>query len=481
MSTVLKISPVTRIEGHLDVEVTVESVGGEDQVIDARVGSPMFRGFEIILQGRDPRDAVHYTQRVCGVCPVSHGMAASLALEQAYRVVPPANGRILRNLTLGANYLQSHVLHFYHLAALDFIDTSGHLDMSPWAPRLPASDLLTGDVAKGLIDHYVQALAIRRKAHQMGAIFAGRMPSTASFVCGGATVAPTADQVDQFRGLLDEITAFIDDVYLPDVGALAALFPAYATVGRGSGNLLSFGVFDLDATGDSKLLARGRSANGVDADVLHDRVREYVAHSWYAPGSTNRAPSVGLTEPMPEKEGAYSWLKAPRYEEEVHEVGPLARMWVNGDYREGISVIDRHAARALEARKVAGAMQGWLDEVVPGGPVFQYADTPVEAVGVGMTEAPRGALGHWVEISDQLISRYQLVTPTGWNASPRDDAGRPGAMEQALVGTPVADFTSPVEPLRVIHSFDPCVACSVHLLRPGDAARRHAVHVEAGP
>jgi hydrogenase large subunit len=200
-----------------------------------------------------------------------------------------------------------------------------------------------------------------------------------------------------------------------------------------------------------------------------------VAHSWYAPEAGDRNPADGVTEPLPGKAGAYTWLKAPRYQDLVHEVGPLARMWVNGDYRDGISVIDRLAARARETRKVAVAMDGWLDELVPGETVYAHADTPAEATGVGLTEAPRGALGHWTQISGSKISRYQMVTPTGWNASPMDDLEQPGAIEQAITGTPVRDMQNPVEVLRVVHSFDPCVACSVHMVRPGQKTAKLTV------
>ncbi|MBN1442416.1 MAG: nickel-dependent hydrogenase large subunit [Planctomycetes bacterium] len=467
MANLLKINPITRIEGHLEVEVVVDSVGGSDEVVDARAGSPMFRGFELILAGRDPRDAVHYTQRVCGVCPVAHGMAASLALEDAFGVVPSENGRRIRNLVLGANYLQSHILHFYHLALPDFINTEGLVDMSPWKPRYSSPDLVDGETAANLLNNYVTALAMRRKAHQMGALFGGRQPSTASFVPGGATQAVTPESISRYRALLSEILTFIEDVYLPDAELLGELFPEYFSIGAGCGNLLSFGVFHLDSTGDTKLLAGGHYTGGEIGSVDPAAIMEYVAHSWYTPSSGQRNPASGLTAADPAKESAYSWLKAPRYDDAVHEVGPLARMWMSGHYDRGISVMDRNLSRAREALVVAQALGGWLDELVPGESPYAECFTPESGRGIGLTEAPRGALGHWVQISEYLIVRYQLVTPTGWNASPRDDQNQPGALEQALLGTPVRDLRNPLEVLRVVHSYDPCVACSVHMLRPG--------------
>ena len=477
MHDILNISPVTRIEGHLDVEVTVDPVGGQPQVVDAKCAGTSFRGFEKILEGRDPLDATHYTQRICGVCPISHAMAASLALESAFAMTPTDNGRISRNLVLGSNFLQSHVLHFYHLAAPDYINTTGILDMSPWTPRNTSPDMVTGATAQALVGHYVEALTIRRKAHQMGALMGGRMPGAANFAPSGATNVIKAADVTAFRTLLTEIRQFVDNVYVPDVLAVASLFSHYTQIGQGCGNLLAYGVFDLNAAGTSKLLSRGRYTDGALAALDNAQIREYVASSWYTDACTNLNPSSGQTEPDVDKAGAYSFIKAPRYQQKVHEVGPLARMWVNGDYRQGISVMDRIAARALETQKVANAMDGWLNQLVPGGPVYAAHATPASATGVGLTEAPRGALGHWLQISASKIGKYQVISPTSWNCSPRDDAGQLGAVEQALVGTPVADLASPVEVLRVIHSFDPCLSCSVHMARPGDGARRISLDI----
>jgi hydrogenase large subunit len=465
--TKIRIDPVTRIEGHLDIEVSIEYVDGFQQVIDARSSATMFRGFEIILKDRDPRDATIYTQRICGVCPVSHAMASTLNLESAFGVLPPDNGRILRNLVLGANFIMSHILHFYHLAALDYINTEGVVDMSPWIPRYITPDMVTGEAAQMLVGHYVQALEMRRKAHQMGAIFGAKLPCTSTFVPGGCTEVVTTEKTSDFSILLSELRGFIDNIYIPDVLAVAGLFPEYYEIGQGCGNLIAYGVFDLDAEGSSKLLTRGRYTDGgIIYDVNPAEITEFVKFSRYTPESGNLPPEYGETEPQIDKPDAYSWIKSPRYLDIVHEAGPLARMWVNGDYSNGISVLDRIAARALECKKVANAMVGWLDELVVDAPVYEYSEIPDVATGVGMTEAPRGALGHWIEISNSKISRYQVITPTAWNASPRDDFGKRGPIEEALIGTPVEDIEQPIEVLRVIHSFDPCIACAVHLIRP---------------
>jgi hydrogenase large subunit len=478
MPTKITIDPVTRIEGHLKIEVTVDTVDGVQKVTDAKSSGEMFRGFEQMLVGRDPLDATHYTQRICGVCPISHGMASSTNLESAFALTPPANGRIMRNLVLGANFVQSHILHFYHLAALDYINTSGILDMAPWSPRYVTADMVSGATASALVGHYVTALEMRRKAHQMGAIFGGKLPCSPTFVAGGCTETPTTTKISDFRTLLTTLRNFINGTYLPDVLAVAGAFPQYYSIGHGCGNLLAYGVFDLDSSGSSKLLARGRYTDGSLQTVDPTQITEYVKYSRYS-SATNLNPASGVTRSSQSKKGAYSWIKAPRYLNKVHEAGPLARMWVNGDYQNGISVLDRIAARAYEAKKVADAMDGWLNQLTVGGTGYTYKAKPVSATAFGLTEAPRGALGHWMTISNSKISRYQIISPTGWNASPRDDAGQLGTIEQALVGTPVKDPVQPIELLRVVHSFDPCLACSVHMVRPDSKAKPIVVDIRA--
>jgi hydrogenase large subunit len=250
---------------------------------------------------------------------------------------------------------------------------------------------------------------------------------------------------------------------------VANFYSDYRQIGRGCGNLISYGVFETNNVGTRKLLEGGINTGGTARALNIARIREHVAHSWYR-GTGARVPANGITAPLdPEtKTDAYSWLKAPRYGSDPFEAGPLARMTVAGQYSGGISVMDRHLARALEARVVARAMGDWLDQLEQNltGPVYRNYATPASATGVGLTEAPRGALGHWVNIEDGKVSNYQVITPTCWNASPMDSADVKGPMEQALIGTPVTDPNRPVEALRVIHSFDPCLSCAVHVMRP---------------
>ena len=458
--TITIMDPVTRIEGHMKVEVKIT----DNEVTDARCTGTLFRGFETLLKGRDPWDAPVITERICGVCPVSHGMAAVKALDAAAGIVPPTDGRVLRNLVLGANFIQSHILHFYLLAALDYIHGPAS---APWTPAWDVDMRIDKALEEELHNHLIQAVEARRRAHEMGAIFGGRMPSPHAYIPGGFTAVPSEDRIIEFRGHLDSLLEFTENVYKPDVLALAGIYEDYYKIGQGSENLLAYGVFDL--AGGKQLLEGGiAKVGGTTGDFNADNITESVKHSWYDNKTDPLNPSNGSTVPIDpiKKDEAYSWLKAPRYENQPFEVGALARMSVNGDYDNGVSVMDRHAARLFETLKIGEAMNNWLDELTPGANVYDGYSVPKDASGIGLTEAPRGALGHWVGIREKKIDHYQIITPTCWNASPMDSNDVKGPMEQALIGTPIEDDTKPIEALRVIHSFDPCLSCAVHIMRP---------------
>ena len=368
-SVITVMDPVTRIEGHMKVEVTINQVGGTTQVVDAKCTGTMFRGFETILTGRDPKDAAYITERICGVCPVSHGMAATLAAEAAAGMTAPANGRIIRNLVLGSNYIQSHLLHFYLLAAVDFVNAP---NSAPWTPAWNPTDTQNGQALDFRSDptldavgsHIPKAVELRRTAHQMGAIFGGKLPAPANFFAGGSSSVPNASRIAAFRSYLAVLQQFINNVYIPDVQAVANIYSDYKQIGAGSGNLLSYGVFDLNDAGTTKLLPRGTFSSGSVRTLDLTQISEHVAYSWYS-GSTARPPANGVTTPVdPDKKtNAYSWLKAPRYANAPYETGPLARMKVSNKYTGGISVMDRHLARANETKVVADAMAGWLTQL----------------------------------------------------------------------------------------------------------------------
>ena len=476
MAQITIVDPMTRIEGHMKVQVTIDTVGGKQKVTDAQCTGTQFRGFEKILAGRDTKDAPYITQRICGVCPVSHATAASMAIEHAAGVTIPNNARVLRNLVLGANFIQSHILHFYLLAALDYITPPAS---APWTPVWNV-DLMRSSTLQQIGNNFTTAVTMRRQAHEMAAIFAGRMPGLSAIQAGGFTTKPTSTMISTFTGYLNTLINFINNHYIPDVQLLSNVYADYHQVGRG-GNLIAYGVFDLDNTANpTRLMNRGVIYGSTPSTVrplATTAIIEAVTSSWYDNSTNNLNPAKGTTidvDPAT-KPAAYSWLKAPRYGTHPCEAGPLARMWVNGDYRQGISVMDRHMARAFEAQKIAGAMQGWINELSVGAPVYTPVTAPFNASGMGLTEAPRGALGHWMTTAPGTalapngatsIANYQVITPTCWNASPRDSNAMRGPIEGALLNTPVKDAAQPVEVLRVVHSFDPCMSCAVHVLRP---------------
>jgi hydrogenase large subunit len=451
------VSPVTRIEGHLKIDTVLDA---SNTVTAAKSTGALFRGFEAMLKNRDPRDAALLTQRACGVCPTPHAIASAKALENAARVVPTTSARLMRNIVLAANFMQSHILHFYQLAALDFVVGPA---MPPWTPNY-GGDLVT-DAA--VVNNYIAAIAIQRKCHKLLATFGGKMPHCSAVVAGGITDAPTVETIASSRALLAEITAFINGPYNTDVNKVAAAFPAYKNIGVGPKNFLSFGAFE-DGSGN-QLFTAGYydGATGQVSGIDPSLIVEYVSSSYYTPDCGAKNPAQGVTTPAWGKAGAYSWDKAPRYNGKVCEVGPLARMFVSGQattYGLGVSVLDRHVARLIEAKALANATAGWLNELeanVWGIHCTSYR-TPVTATGLGMVEAPRGGLAHFITIANSLVANYQIVSPTTWNASPASDTGEGGAIEQALVGTKVVNPAQPVELTRVVHSFDPCIACAVH-------------------
>lgn len=501
------IDPITRIEGHLKVEVVVD--GGE--VKEARCSGMLFRGFEKILVGRDPRDAQIITQRICGVCNHCHSTAATLCLDSAFGIADkvPDNGRLIRNLTLGFHQVQDHILHFYHLAALDYVDVTkvadyegddrvlqsikafiGRGELSPFVPRYEGDYRLPPELDRELVAHYVKALEVRRRGHEAVAILGGKVPHACTITPGGATEVPTVDKIATLLWRAKELREFVEDYYLPDVIRVAEAYSDYFEIGKGCGRYLTYGEFDLDGSSpDYATRERFFKQGSTDVTLKHqpldlDQISEYVKYSWYEDSTTGRHPFQGETAPRLGKEGGYSWIKAPRYKGEVHEVGPLARVAVGyaagdpatrkmvdsllGHFKASpdvlFSVLGRHAARALCALLIVRQLEDWVLQLKPGEPAYVEYEIPEEAQGVGIVDAARGALGHWIVIKDRKIANYQCVVPTTWNASPKDDMGNPGPMEQALLGTKVKDEENPFEIVRIVRSFDPCIACAVHLL-----------------
>ena len=566
------VDPVTRIEGHLRIEAEVD--GG--MVRDAWSSSTMFRGIELILKGRDPRDAWAFTQRICGVCTTVHAIASIRAVENAIGSSPPPNARLLRNLIIASQAVQDHVIHFYHLHALDWVDIVSALSADPartsalaesisdWPLSSPKYFAGVRDRVKGFVDrgqlgpfanaywghpayrlppeanlmavaHYLEALDWQREFIKMHAVLGGKNPHLQSFLVGGMATPVDPDSqaalnVGTVAGLKDLVAKardFVVRVYIPDLLAIAGFYKDWAGHGRGVGNYLVYGEYPDDDSAKPSLFLPGGIIRGRDLSKIEafdqNKVTEYVAHSWYQyqagdgvslhpykgetmPTYTGPTPPYKLLGVDADSAAKYSWLKSPRYDDQPMEVGPLARMLVA--YASGharvkplvdavlkalnvgpealFSTLGRVAARGIETQVLAEKMGDWVDALganmasgelrIHDNSKWEPDTWPADAMGAGFHEAPRGALGHWVSIHNGTIGNYQCVVPSTWNAGPRDAKNRRGPYEEALLGTPVADMNRPVEILRTVHSFDPCMACGVHVV---DAQRREVARVRA--
>jgi hydrogenase large subunit len=556
------VDPITRIEGHLRIEADID--GG--RIRDAYSSGTMVRGFEKILEGRDPRDAWAFTERACGVCTTVHALASVRSVENALGIAVPPNAEMIRNLMFCAQYLQDHVVHFYHLHALDWVDVVSALSADPaetsgiaqsisrW-PR--SSPKYFADVQQRIktfvesgqlgifanaywghpgyklppavnllaVAHYLEALEWQKEIVKVHAIFGGKNPHP-NYLVGGApcsidlddSMAINAERLALVGSLFDEALDFVEQVYIPDLLAVAGFYREWFSIGGGLSNYLVYGDLPTHGYDDPGgfLFPRGaildrnleevHEVSGDDAD----QVREYIAHSWYR--HDGEADDAGLhpwdgqtnldyTGPKPpydhlDTDAKYSWLKTPRWKDHPMEVGPLARLLVgfasgSTDIQEVVtealgrldapvsalfSTLGRTAARGLETRLIAHWAKDFYRELLANikngdnrtfnGERWEPETWPAEARGVGLSEAPRGALAHWIVIRDKKIANYQLVVPSTWNASPRDPQGNRSAYEASLVDTPVADADQPLEILRTVHSFDPCIACAVHLYDP---------------
>lgn len=560
MAKKIVVDPVTRIEGHLRIEAKVE----DGVITDAWSIGTMWRGIEKILQGRDPREAWYWTQRFCGVCTTVHSLASVRAVEDAVGMQVPLNAELIRNLIMGIQNVQDHVIHFYHLHALDWVDIVSALKADPgetaklaqsisdWpksskdyfatvqkrvaafagTKRLgPFANAYWGHPAYKLppeanlmaVAHYLEALDWQREVIKVQAVLGAKNPHPQTFLTGGMAVpvdpnaqnALNADKLMMIRQWLVQAMEFVEKVYIPDLLAVAPFYLEWAKYGAGVQNYLTFGDFPT-AEGQRRedywlkpgYVRKGEFPNA--AQPKAQGIAEYVTHSWYrysAGDDKGLLPWKGETEPhytgpkppypdqyVSDTDSKYSWVKAPRYEDTPFEVGPLARMVVG--YAQGhkeiketvdlvlqtlkvpasalFSTLGRTAARGIECLIMARKNVEWLDMLAAnmGKGDLRIADNerwdpsawPAEAEGVGFHEAPRGTLSHWIRIKNGQIANYQAVVPSTWNASPRDHKGQRGPYEEALIGTPIADPEKPIEILRTIHSFDPCLACAIHVL-----------------
>ena len=476
------VGPFNRVEGDLEVTLDID----DGRVAAAYVNAPLYRGFEQILAGKDPRDALVIAPRICGICSVSQSMAAAYALADAQRLAMPRNGDLATNLVLAAENVADHFTHFYLFFMPDFARAVYASD--PWYASLAQRFTATvGDAAREAIGARAQWL------HLMG-LLAGKWPHTLGLQPGGSTRPILAQeclrlllQIAGFRRFLEQVT-FGDRleaiVALDSAAALsgwADAAPPHSSdlrrflaiadalgldrLGRAGDRFMSYGSHLIDG---EHLFAPGLWYHGLQS-LDTALIGEDLSHSWMQ-GDAAHHPSRGVTLPEPDKAGAYSWCKAPRLDGAVVEVGALARQVVDGHplvrdlvAASGGNVRSRVVARLLEVARVVIAMEDWVRALVPGEPFCHTAPLPDNADGVGLVEAARGSLGHWLSVRDGRIANYQIVAPTTWNFSPRDAAGVPGALERALVGAPLRDGeTSPLAAQHIVRSFDPCMVCTVH-------------------
>jgi hydrogenase large subunit len=477
------IGPFNRVEGDLEVTLDIES----GQVRAAYVNSPMYRGFEQILAGKHPLDAMVYVPRICGICSVAQSAAAAQALAQSMGIQPPQNGRMAANLTLAAENLADHLSHFYLFFMPDFA-REGYRERAWFAVThsrfKSVSGSATGDV-----------MPVRAKFMNVMGYLAGRWPHTLALQPGGSSRPLEEAERLRLKILLAEFRMFLERTLfgdrletVADLDSEAALyawmesraqsadFPRFLNIardlglqnrGRATDQFMSYGAY---SDGEQVLFKSGVWRDGKLQALDTGAIREDVTSSWMA-GSDALAPQEGYTVPQPDKEGAYSWCKAPRLSGQVVETGALARQMVDGhplvrDFvaRHGASVTARIVARMLEFTLVLPVMESWLRQIQPGA-AFCLPTTEIgDARGVGLIEAARGSLGHWLDVRKGKIHNYQIIAPTTWNFSPRDAAGQPGALEQALVGLPAEENSdaAPLEVQHVVRSFDPCMVCTVH-------------------
>jgi hydrogenase large subunit len=569
----LVVDPITRIEGHLRIEAELDP---SNTITQAYSSGTMVRGIEIILEGRDPRDAWAFAQRACGVCTTVHSFASIRAVEDALDIRIPKAANLIRNMMIAQQYAHDHVMHFYHLHALDWVDVVSALSADPaetskiqqsisaWPNSSPGYFADVQARVQALVDsgqlgiftngywghpgyalppeidllavaHYLEALDWQAHVTKIHTIFGGKNPHP-NFVVGGVPMpidldsdtALNAERLAVISESIDQITAFVDQVYIPDLLAIAPYYLEYASLGEGLGNFLTWGEFPGTDPSDTsrflvpRTLILDRNLSDITEPDPRDMeaMKEFVTHSWYRYEEGNQVglhPWVGETVfnetgPKPpfeelDVENKYTWLKAPRWNETAVEVGPLARvlaMYVAGQ-EETVQLVDtvlsklgapvealfstlgRTAARAIETKVFADQLRPLYDDLVAAisagetdtfnGERWEPRSWPRSARGFGFMEAHRGALGHWIVIEDGTIDNYQLVVPTTWNASPRDEKGQPGAYEASLPGTTLAVPDQPLEILRTIHSFDPCMACAIHMV---DANGDHIAEVGTG-
>ncbi len=453
MGEIITINPVTRISGFLEIQAEVQ----DNVIVNVKSSGTLYRGFERMLKGRPPMDAIYFTQRICGICSSAHAVASALSLENAMNLKISLNDNYIRDIIHGMEFVQNHIRHFYQLSVPGFVRIR--------SLKL-ADDQLNGDfrlpeeINSRMEEHYGQSIEYSRLAHEALAIFGGKAPHNHGIFLGGVTTIVDSYRLEKLKTILDRILSFVSNVMVEDVGILARYYPDYFKKGISYPNFMSYGIFHNYEDGDITFVKAGTRIDGILEPLKPQEITEHIKYAWYR--DVNGVDVADIS-----KEEAYSFIIAPRYNGLPMEVGPLARLIISGDYTAGHSCMDRYIARVLETDILLRLMSKIADRIE-----FLPNDQkpfliPEEAYGVGLTDTTRGALGHWVQIKNQVNEHYNIITPSMWNLSPRDSSGVPGVLEMALLGTEINDRKEPVEIGRIVRSFDPCVSCATHVLGNG--------------
>ncbi|MCL6592106.1 MAG: nickel-dependent hydrogenase large subunit [Firmicutes bacterium] len=451
--TKISFSPVTRLSGLMSIDLYLDAAG---KVTEANIIGEQFRGFEAMLRGRNISDAVYFCQRICGICSMAHGFIAARLVDQIYGIEPTPEIILLQQAMLGAEFLQNHIRHFYLLALPDYLN-SENLPESIMRPGTNAESRFSEKQQRLLVEHYFAAMEASRKCHDMLAVFGGKIPHQHGLVSEGVAVYPNADRRIQFLSLLTQAREFIEAVMLPDVYLLAEVYADYLQIGAGPYRYLSYGLFDPRFGGHFP-------AGIVNEDqwmaVNPAEIRESITFAWYEQVDSE-------IRPAPEKPGAYTWVKAPRYRGLAYEGGPLARKIIrsgpSGGRFPATGTMARLVARVEEAAFISGWIADWFKELPAAGEYIIPLKKPVINQAVQTGDAPRGPLLHAMAVAGEEITSYNVITPSNWNFSPKDETGQRGAAEASLLGAQV-DLPSPMEPGRIIRSFDPCLNCATHFI-----------------
>jgi hydrogenase large subunit len=453
MSTKITIDPITRISGPLSIEVEIE----KNKIINAKSSGVQFRGFENMLVGRPPLDTVYFTQRICGICSTAHGVVASLALEDALKIKPDENGANIRAFAHGADFLQNIIRQICLYVFPDYAKITGITGGVEHDFRLPKK------LTEKFNEDYVKAIKYSRLSHEMVALIGGKAPHNHGVFAGGTTVNMDASKSIRLKSILESIHDFICGDMIEDMNIIAKYYPEYFTIGAGTGNLLTFGLFDDLKHKELNYVNPSVYIDGIKRGLNVKGITEGTAYSWYKESKVSSVPSEEPSETDIKKPDAYSFIKTARYEGKIMQVGPLARMILSGSYKYSISTMDRLLARTLEGKKLSEKMLMLLDVIKPIPAAQEKYTVPESAEGMGIKDAVRGALGHWITIEKGVVKNYDIITPSVWNLSPLDEMGNHGVLESALIGTKIENVNHPVEIGRIVRSFDPCISCATHV------------------